>query len=84
MIHSADVLQNDDQNSYGRYYVYSVLAIFLIFVAQSVYQILASPLRSVPGPFLARFTRLWELQAIRKQDNAILNIALHERYGKSA
>ncbi|PVH96824.1 pisatin demethylase [Periconia macrospinosa] len=76
-----NISQNNDLNSHGRYYVYSFIALILLLIARSIYQILASPLRNVPGPFLARFTRLWELHAIRKHDNPTLNIALHEKYG---
>ncbi|KAF2689030.1 pisatin demethylase [Lentithecium fluviatile CBS 122367] len=42
---------------------------------------LLSPLRTVPGPFLARFTRLWEIHAVRSRDFATYNIALHKKYG---
>ncbi|KAH8701234.1 pisatin demethylase [Phaeosphaeriaceae sp. PMI808] len=42
---------------------------------------LLSPLRSIPGPFLARFTRLWEAYALRRFDFATYNTALHEAYG---
>ncbi|KAH6611813.1 pisatin demethylase [Boeremia exigua] len=69
------------ESSHGRYYIYSLVALLVFVVVKYVYQILASPLRSVPGPALARFTRLWEIQAVRKHDISTLNIALHEKYG---
>lgn len=40
-----------------------------------------SPQRSIPGPFLARFTCLWYFIQIYKGDFERRNIALHEKYG---
>ncbi|KAH7413160.1 cytochrome P450 [Cadophora sp. MPI-SDFR-AT-0126] len=42
---------------------------------------LLSPQRSIPGPFLARFTRLWYFYQIYKGDFERLNVRLHEEYG---
>lgn len=39
------------------------------------------PLRSVPGPLLARFTRLWYLYKIYKGNFERTNINLHKKYG---
>jgi hypothetical protein len=39
------------------------------------------PLRDIPGPFLARFTRLWLLRQYVKGDFQKTNLELHERYG---
>lgn len=39
------------------------------------------PLRSVPGPFLARFTRWWYFFAIYKGDFERTNVELHKKYG---
>lgn len=69
------------ETSYTHYYIYGIVAVVAFAVFKYIYQTLTSPLRNVPGPFLARFTRLWEIQAIRKHENAALNIALHEKYG---
>jgi hypothetical protein len=41
-----------------------------------------SPLRKVPGPFAARFTRLWYWQKIRDGEFEKTNQQLHQRYGK--
>jgi hypothetical protein len=38
-------------------------------------------LRSIPGPFLARFTRLWRLFQISKGGGRELYQRLHDRYG---
>jgi hypothetical protein len=39
------------------------------------------PLRSVPGPPLARFTRLWYSKALSKGDFEQQNIELHRKHG---
>ena len=38
-------------------------------------------LRQVPGPFLARFSNLWKLNAAWHQDMPKRNIAIHQKYG---
>ncbi|KAI0128207.1 cytochrome P450 [Hypoxylon sp. NC0597] len=40
-----------------------------------------SPLRSVPGPFLARFTDLWYLWKVKQGSFEKVNKELHEKYG---
>lgn len=61
------------------------LGALLLVVAYAVFspiiRTLKTSLRSVPGPFLARFTRLWELHAVYKHDFATYSIALHKKYG---
>jgi len=47
-----------------------------------LYRTISSPLRSVPGPFLARFTDLWYLWHIYKGDFEHDNLALHRKYGE--
>jgi hypothetical protein len=66
--------------SYNRFYAGALLAIIFL-VIRPIVRALISPLRSVPGPFLARFTRLWELHVVHKHDFATYNIALHKKYG---
>ncbi|EEU36767.1 uncharacterized protein NECHADRAFT_88923 [Fusarium vanettenii 77-13-4] len=46
-----------------------------------LYQILASPLASVPGPWLARFTDLWYAWRINRGQFERDNIALHQKHG---
>lgn len=41
----------------------------------------ASPLRSIPGPLLARFSRLWYFNRVRKGQFEWDNINLHRKYG---
>lgn len=66
--------------SYNHLYAGALLAITFL-VIRPIAQALISPLRSVPGPFLTRLTRLWELRVVLKHDFATYNIALHKKYG---
>lgn len=56
-----------------------VLAVFKILCR--VYSALSSPLRDAPGPFMARFTRLWKLSAIYGGRFEEINVQLHQKYG---
>jgi hypothetical protein len=47
----------------------------------SLLQYIFDPLRSIPGPFLARFSRLWYFLEIYKGSFEETNIELHRRYG---
>ncbi|KAL2815754.1 cytochrome P450 [Aspergillus granulosus] len=60
--------------------IYGV-AIIASFVVREVFRALIDPLRSVPGPSLARWTRLWEFFETRKGHFEKTNIELHQRYG---
>ncbi|KAJ5986621.1 hypothetical protein N7451_010986 [Penicillium sp. IBT 35674x] len=40
------------------------------------------PLRDVPGPFWARFSRLWYLHAVSRGDFHKINVGLHQKYGE--
>lgn len=77
-------LQAVSDASRGQYYVYGLAGLIVLGVVSYVYQTLTSPLRSVPGPFLARFTRLWELHAVLTGENTKFNMALHKKYGTRA
>lgn len=48
-----------------------------------LYNIATSPLRQLPGPFAARFTRLWYLRSIWGGQAHWENIALHRKYAKN-
>ena len=41
-----------------------------------------SPLRALPGPPLARYTKWWYLRAVMKRDFHETNIKLHQKEGK--
>ncbi len=52
-----------------------------VWVLYQALQYLRDPLRSIPGPFLARFTRLWYLLAVRSGHFEKINVALHKKHG---
>ncbi|OWP00859.1 hypothetical protein B2J93_2552 [Marssonina coronariae] len=52
--------------------------VYLVYI---LLQAILDPLRSVPGPFLARFTRLWYFIKVYQGDFERRNIRLHEEYG---
>lgn len=53
----------------------------IVYVLFTLYQLLTSPLRSVPGPFIARFTDLWYLYHLRRGNFEVVNQDLHKKYG---
>jgi hypothetical protein len=55
-----------------------LLALLTIYLT---YTNFAHPLSSIPGPFLARFSRLWLIQHSLTGDLHTTMIALHVRYG---
>jgi len=58
----------------------SLLLFALYIVLRAVYVAL-DPLRDIPGPFLARFTRIWYFFEIYKGSFERSNIELHKNYG---
>lgn len=46
------------------------------------YTVLTDPLRKIPGPLSARFSRLWMVQHSRRGDMHTTMIALHKKHGK--
>lgn len=58
------------------------IAILSYLIARSILRTLFLSPRNTPGPFLARFSRLWYLRQILKGDFEKTNIALHRRHGR--
>lgn len=58
-------------------------ALIIVFPVLTILHVILSPLRGVPGPIAARFTRLWYLIKVWQGSFHTDNIKLHERYGKS-
>ncbi|KAF2131728.1 pisatin demethylase [Dothidotthia symphoricarpi CBS 119687] len=81
MAPSIHVLMPNNDISFTKFFSYGAIALFAFIVVVPAFKTLFSPLRRVPGPFLARFTRLWEATLLRSQDYALSNIALHKKYG---
>jgi hypothetical protein len=64
---------------FAMYLTLAFVAILIIVTA--LYNYFTDPLSSVPGPFVARLTRLWELVQVRKGAFETTNIELHRKYG---
>ncbi|CAI9626507.1 unnamed protein product [Alternaria burnsii] len=58
------------------------LSVFIAYVGYiTIYRIFFHPLRSVPGPFLARFSKLWLVWHVRKGKSHIQFPKLHAQFG---
>lgn len=64
-----------------RYLVWTILVLGTTRVLLFLYKSLTSPLRSVPGPFLARFGRFYYFVRVAIGHWEHENIALHRKYG---
>ncbi|KAM0328843.1 hypothetical protein ACHAQA_005259 [Verticillium albo-atrum] len=58
-----------------------LVVLFAVLVFFSLCRAVLSPLRSVPGPFVARFTDAWYLWRLYQGRFEKEALALHERYG---
>jgi hypothetical protein len=58
-----------------------VLLFSSIFILYFLLQYALDPLRDIPGPFLARFTRWWYFFEIYKGSFEVTNVGLHKKYG---
>ena len=63
-------------------FVAAIGAITISLLLYETYRVVSDPLRKVPGPFWARYTRLWEVYHVRKGNFHLLSIELHEKYGE--
>lgn len=62
-------------------HAYLLLLPPILYLLTHLYRALASPLRTTPGPFWARFTNLWYFDRVRKAHFQHDNIHLHQKYG---
>lgn len=53
-----------------------------LFVLRAIFKAVVSPLRHVPGPFWARFSRTWYWRVVWRGDFEKTNIELHKKYGE--
>lgn len=60
---------------------YTALLFSMIYLGYGVLQAILDPLRHIPGPLIARFTRLWYVWQIYKGRVHYTNIDLHKKYG---
>jgi len=64
------------------FYLLLPCAVIFTLCVRSILRATLSPLRTLPGPRWARFSRLWYLKAAWAGDFEQTNINLHERYGR--
>ncbi|KAF2008693.1 cytochrome P450 oxidoreductase [Aaosphaeria arxii CBS 175.79] len=62
-------------------FIYGAALLLIIYTLRWVWHLFTSPTRAIPGPFVARFTRLWYFKHVRSGSFHHENIALHEKYG---
>lgn len=58
-----------------------VVAVFTLVATIVIYRRYFSPLRGIPGPFLASFSRLWHLQITVQGNQNEQLVEAHEKYG---
>ncbi|KAF4968690.1 hypothetical protein FSARC_3976 [Fusarium sarcochroum] len=61
--------------------IYAALAASFCYIIALIFDQVSSTLRDIPGPFLARFSRLWYLYRAYMGDFHLENIDLHRRHG---
>ncbi|KAH6684786.1 cytochrome P450 oxidoreductase [Halenospora varia] len=58
-----------------------VLGTFVAIIIYKVIRDFASPLRHLPGPFIARFSRFWIFREARNGTFHLSSVKLHQKYG---
>ncbi|KAK5073829.1 hypothetical protein LTR64_007031 [Lithohypha guttulata] len=62
---------------------YAVLAAINLRLIYTIFTAATTPTRHIPGPFLARFTRLWYFRSVYRGTAEKDNIALHRKYARN-
>ncbi|KAJ6004050.1 hypothetical protein N7522_005695 [Penicillium canescens] len=65
-------------NSLKLYSAYVILAVLLLRLLTNRYK---RGLRDIPGPTLAKYSRLWKLHSVWKGDHHLTDIDLHRKHG---
>lgn len=60
-----------------------ILSLPILFVSHFLWQYIQSPLKSIPGPFLAKFTNLWRLLNILGGRSDLTHKRLHAKHGSA-
>jgi hypothetical protein len=60
---------------------HALLVLIAAFLGRALFKKFASPLRNVPGPFLASCSRLWKVWSTHSGHTELDHIALHKKYG---
>jgi hypothetical protein len=62
--------------------VFAIPAVLLALLLRFIIQYFRSPLRTVPGPTLARFTDGWYFWKVWEGSFQDVNLDLHKKYGR--
>jgi len=62
-------------------YVQGLAALGLLLITKLVWDIFLSPLRTVPGPLLAKITNLWRAYHTHRGHVDLKHVELHRKYG---
>lgn len=62
-------------------FITGLLAFITAHLLYVIYSQITSPLHKIPGPYIARFTRLWYFNRVRPGKFHHENIELHQKYG---
>lgn len=62
---------------------YSIAILVAYATFTLIYELFISPQKDVPGPFWAKFTRLWLLSTVHKGDSHKVIVDLHKKHGQS-
>ncbi|KAF4443392.1 hypothetical protein F53441_11441 [Fusarium austroafricanum] len=62
-------------------YLWLAVGLTGIWALSALFEFFRSPLRRIPGPFLARFTRLWLLKQVYFGTYPKTSVELHRKYG---
>ena len=66
----------------GHILLAAIIAIPAYYLFYAVYAVFLSPQKDIPGPFLSRVTRLWELAQIWGGNSHEKFVKLHEQHGQ--
>jgi hypothetical protein len=64
-------------------FIQALSFISVALIVQSLWAYFSSPIKNVPGPFLAKFTNLWRLLDTWGGRTELTHQLLHEKYGKA-
>lgn len=63
--------------------LYAAVLLVVFVICRSLLRAAFASNKKVPGPFWARFSRLWYLSSVWGRGFEKVDIALHERHGQS-
>lgn len=61
----------------------ALVCVTAVLLSVILWRFYTSPLKSIPGPFLAKFTNLWRLIDVYRGSAHLTHIHLHRRYGSA-